>query len=49
MAITGHRSVGMAMHYAKRAEKKRMARSTIAKLEAADRTKLMELKKARIV
>ena len=49
MAITGHRSVGMAMHYAKRAEKKRMARSAIAKLEAADRTKLIEVKKARIV
>ena len=34
LAITGHRSV--AMHYAKRAEKKRLARAAMDKWEAAE-------------
>jgi len=33
MAITGHRSPAMAMHYAKRAEKKHLARAAINKRE----------------
>jgi integrase len=36
MAITGHRSPGMAMHYAKRAEKKRLAKSAMDRWEAAE-------------
>ena len=37
MAITGHRSPGMALHYTKRAEKKRLARTAIDRWEAADK------------
>jgi integrase len=36
MAITGHRSATMALHYSKRAERKRLARSAIDKWEAAE-------------
>jgi integrase len=36
MAITGHRSPAMAMHYAKRAEKKKLARKAIDRWEAAE-------------
>ena len=36
MTITGHRSPAMALHYTKRAEKKRLARSAIDKWEAAE-------------
>jgi integrase len=36
MSVTGHRSVAMAMHYAKRVEKKKLAKSAIDKWEAAD-------------
>jgi len=36
MAITGHRSPAMAMHYAKRAEKKKLARNAIDRWEAAE-------------
>jgi integrase len=36
MSVTGHRSPAMAMHYAKRAEKKRLARAAINKWEAAE-------------
>lgn len=36
MAVTGHRSAAMALHYSKRAEKKRLARSAIDKWEAAE-------------
>jgi integrase len=36
MAITGHRSPAMAMKYAKRAEKKRLARAAIDRWEAAE-------------
>ena len=36
MAITGHRSIGMALHYAKRADRKRRARQAMDKWEAAD-------------
>ncbi|MGC2076192.1 MAG: tyrosine-type recombinase/integrase [Xanthobacteraceae bacterium] len=36
MAITGHRSPTMAMHYAKRAEKKKLARNAIDRWEAAE-------------
>jgi integrase len=37
MAITGHRSAAMALHYSKRAEKKKLARAAIDKWEAADK------------
>jgi integrase len=37
MAITGHRSIGMALHYAKRADRKRRARQAMDKWEAAER------------
>lgn len=36
MAITGHRSPGMALHYAKRAEKKRLARSGMKRWEDSE-------------
>jgi enterobacteria phage integrase len=36
MAITGHRSPAMALHYAKRAEKKKLARKAIDRWEAAE-------------
>ena len=36
MAVTGHRTPGMAIHYSKRAEKKRLARSAIGRWEAAE-------------
>jgi integrase len=37
MSITGHRSPAMALHYANRAEKKRLARVAIDRWEAADK------------
>jgi len=36
MAITGHRSPGIALHYAKRAEKKRLARSGMKRWEDSE-------------
>jgi hypothetical protein len=36
MAITGHRSPGMALHYAKHAEKKRLARSGMKRWEDSE-------------
>jgi len=36
MAVTGHRSAAMALHYSKRAEKKRLARTAIDKWGAAE-------------
>jgi integrase len=37
MSITGHRSPAMALHYAKHAEKRRLARTAIDRWEAADK------------
>jgi integrase len=45
MAITGHRSPGMALHYAKRAEKKRLARAAIDRWEAADKVSNLRTKR----
>jgi integrase len=39
MAILGHRSVAMAMHYTKRADQKRRARAAMGKWEAASTSK----------
>jgi integrase len=36
MAITGHRSIAMALHYAKRAERKRLARRAMDRWDAAE-------------
>jgi integrase len=36
MAVTGHRTPGMALHYSKRAEKKKLAKSAIDRWEAAE-------------
>jgi integrase len=36
MAVTGHRTPGMALHYSKRAEKKLLAKSAINRWEAAE-------------
>jgi integrase len=46
MSVTGHRSVAMAMHYAKRAEKKKLAKSAIEKWEAADKVSNLRTKRA---
>jgi integrase len=39
MAVTGHRSAKMALHYTRRAARKQMARNAIRRWEAADQTK----------
>jgi integrase len=44
MAITGHRSVAMAMHYTKRAEKRRLAKSAMEKWESATTKKKHKIK-----
>jgi integrase len=47
MTVTGHRSPAMALHYTKRAEKKRLARSAIDRWEAADNNKVSNLRTKR--
>jgi integrase len=47
MTITGHRSPAMALHYAKRAEKKRLARTAMDRWEAADDAKVSNLRTKR--
>ena len=39
MAVTGHRSAKMALHYTKRAAKKQLAKNAVKRWEAADKAK----------
>jgi integrase len=45
MSITGHRSPAMALHYANRAEKKRLARVAIDRWEAAEKVSNLRTKR----